>query len=123
VGPGANLYQAEFSYESLTNAVLIGANLRGADLDNTALAGATLTGVTSGGISGEPASLPTNWYLVFGYLAGPGADLAGADFTRANLNGIDLTGAVLTGVTWNDTICPDGTNSDSDGGTCVNNLA
>jgi len=25
-------------------------------------------------------------------------------------------------VIWNDTICPDGTNSDDNGGTCVGNL-
>jgi uncharacterized protein YjbI with pentapeptide repeats len=122
VGPGANLYQAELSYESLTNADLTRANLLDAHLDGVTLAGATLTGVTSGGISGIPASLPTSWYLVFGYLVGPGANLTNANFTRANLDGIDLTGAILTGVTWNDTICPDGTNSDNDGGTCLSNL-
>ena len=26
------------------------------------------------------------------------------------------------GVTWSNTICPDGSNSDNDEGTCVNNL-
>lgn len=36
--------------------------------------------------------------------------------------GANLDGATLVGVTWNDTTCPDGTNSDNDGGTCVNNL-
>jgi hypothetical protein len=31
-------------------------------------------------------------------------------------------GASYTGATWSDDPCPDGTNSDSDGGTCINNL-
>ena len=31
-------------------------------------------------------------------------------------------GAVLTGVTWDNTTCPDGTNSDVNGGTCEGHL-
>lgn len=42
-----------------------------------------------------------------------GADLAGADLTDANLRGADLRGANLEDVTWKNTICPDGTNSDT----------
>jgi len=62
----------------------------------------------------------------------PGIDLADCTFTGANLTGVNLTGAdlsganlsyaVLTGVSWSNTTCPDGTNSDSDGHTCANNL-
>lgn len=37
------------------------------------------------------------------------ADLGGAD-------GLDLAG--ITGVTWSNTLCPDYTNSDDNGGTC-----
>ena len=36
--------------------------------------------MTSGGIVGAPAALPADWALVAGYLVGPGADLAGADY-------------------------------------------
>ena len=36
--------------------------------------------------------------------------------------GANLTGADLTGVHWYDTTCPDGTNSDNNGNTCVSNL-
>ena len=35
---------------------------------------------------------------------------------------MDLSGADLTGVYWYDTTCPDGTNSNSNGNTCANNL-
>jgi uncharacterized protein YjbI with pentapeptide repeats len=63
-----------------------------------------------------------------------GADLTGADLLDANLTNADLTEANLTsanlqytqvsGATtlntgWHSTTCPDGTNSDYDGNTCV----
>jgi hypothetical protein len=46
----------------------------------------------------------------------------------ANLSNADLTGADvvqnghMVGVTWNNTTCPDGTNSDDNSNTCGNNL-
>jgi len=33
-----------------------------------------------------------------------------------------LTGANVNGVTWSATTCPDGTNSDADGGSCAGHL-
>jgi hypothetical protein len=57
-----------------------------------------------------------------------GADLVGANFNKANLVGADLAGATVTAttnfnkVTWSDTTCPDGTNSNADGGTCIGHL-
>jgi len=42
------------------------------------------------------------------------------NFTNANLQNSQWNGnATVTGVTWSNTTCPDGTNSDSDGNTCV----
>jgi len=161
VGPyanltGANLSGADLSsldlYKVILNdADLSGANLtdatvKGSHLQGTVLADATLTGVISGGkITGTPASLPPDWTLVgtsIRYLAGPAADLANADLyganvantdltdanlsdanlSFANLTGANLAGANLSGVIWSDTTCPDGTNSNNDGDTCVNNL-
>jgi hypothetical protein len=59
-------------------------------------------------------------------------DLTGADLTGANLLDADLAGAVLEDVTWSNTTCPDGTNSDSratkdaagalTGGTCEGHM-
>jgi uncharacterized protein YjbI with pentapeptide repeats len=56
-------------------------------------------------------------------------DLRGANLTGADLTGADLAylntsygPADLTSVTWSNTTCPDGTNSDNNGNTCVNNL-
>jgi uncharacterized protein YjbI with pentapeptide repeats len=58
------------------------------------------------------------------------ASFVGADLRYARLNGVDFTNADLTGATWRratglasatflNTTCPDGTNSDVNGGTCV----
>jgi uncharacterized protein YjbI with pentapeptide repeats len=42
--------------------------------------------------------------------------------TGANLSGANLNSATLTGVKWNNTTCPDGTNSNADAGTCIGHL-
>ncbi|MDB4865360.1 pentapeptide repeat-containing protein [Euryarchaeota archaeon] len=71
----------------------------GADLSNADLFGANLNG----------ADLS---YAVLNY----------ADLSYTDLSNADLSGADLTGVYWNNTTCPDGTNSDDNGNTCENNL-
>lgn len=43
------------------------------------------------------------------------ADLTGANLTNANLDGADLQGATIDHVVWQNTVCPDGTNSDAVG--------
>ena len=43
-------------------------------------------------------------------------------FRHSDLTGANLTGVSLDDVTWIDTICPDGTNSDNNGNSCENNL-
>lgn len=52
------------------------------------------------------------------------AELSEADLTAASLIGADLSGATTvgadsTGTVWSETTCPDGTNSDLHGYTCV----
>ena len=138
VGPGANLTNAVLTSANLTNADMANANLTNANLNGANVTGATLsnaalTGVQSGGVTGTPAALPTNWQLVDGYLVGPGAnltnavltganlanaDLANANLTGANLENANVGGANFTSAVWANTTCPDGTNSNSDGGTC-----
>ena len=51
------------------------------------------------------------------------ADLKGADLTNATLTGSNFFSANLSEVYWNNTICPDGQNSDDNGFTCENNLS
>ena len=50
------------------------------------------------------------------------ATLTNADFTNTDLAGANMDLAFLMGATWANTTCPDGTNSNDDGDTCVNNL-
>ena len=88
---------------------LSNANLIGADLTNAYLFGANLFGANLLGADLSGADLRN-------------ADLTNAYLDYANLTGADLTGADLTGVFWFSTTCPDGTNSDDNGNTCVNNL-
>jgi uncharacterized protein YjbI with pentapeptide repeats len=93
---------------------LAGCNLSGFDLSYTILSGADLEGANlmNANLSGDVLS---------------GADLQGANLMGANLSGADLSGANLKGanlneVAWSNTTCPDGTNSNNDGGTCVGHL-
>ncbi len=51
-----------------------------------------------------------------------GCDLNLANLSGAILGGANLSGAELGAVIWNNTICPDGTNGDDNGGTCVGHL-
>jgi hypothetical protein len=93
---------------------LAGTDLSGADLTGALLVGASLYGTT----------------LINAYLGGVNltdSDMNFADLRNAYLGYADLTGADtyqirLDGVTWDNTICPDGTNSDDNGNTCENNL-
>ena len=102
VGPGASLSNANLTGADLTDADLRGADLTdarmtSATLTSADLSGATLTGLISGGITGTPDSLPTNWSAMGGYLIGPAADLEQADLINLDLSGLTLTGADLTG--------------------------
>ncbi len=92
---GVNLNGSSLSGTNLSNANLDDAILIGVNLNATQLSGASLTGEQSSGISGTPASLPTGWTTMGGFLIGPGADLHGADMHGLNLAGLDLSGANL----------------------------
>ena len=93
---------------------LAGTDLSGADLTGALLVGASLYGTV----------------LTHAYLGGVNltdTDMRYADLRDAYLGYADLTGADtyqirLDRVTWDNTICPDGTNSNDNGNTCVNNL-
>lgn len=119
----ADLSDAKLGGANLSNANLNGANLSTFYLENVTLTGANLSGtqfayngdlsgVVSGRITGTPASLPYypngQYVLGGGYLAGPGAYLAGADLAGVNLSGAylvqnaDLAGANLTGANLSD---------------------
>jgi streptogramin lyase len=117
---GCNLKGLNLQNIILNGADLSGDNLLGAQLENARLIGADLQGANL-----NDAQLQGYAFLDGANLEGAnlhGADLSGADLSRADLTGANLHDATLTGAKWSNTTCPDGTNSDNDGGTCANNL-
>jgi uncharacterized protein YjbI with pentapeptide repeats len=126
--------ETDFTRVRLNNANLGEANLSSSIMRNT-----DLSGITASLVNFRNCDLFAA-LLIDANLAGAvltDADASQANFTRANLSGANLTnldltnanmrsarteGAVLTGITWSNTTCPDGTNSDFNGGTCAGNL-
>jgi uncharacterized protein YjbI with pentapeptide repeats/DNA-binding CsgD family transcriptional regulator len=103
-------------------------DFRGCRLDGAALDGLPMNSSSFEGVSARGASLRSSMASsVFRSADLAGADLSnaviqGSDFTGANLLGADLTDAISRGATWKNTTCPDGTNSDANGGTCIGTL-
>jgi|GEM_PF-2005038 len=97
--PGCSFYDLSVVEKDFSGAYLAGAFIYNTDLIRTNLSGADLSGA--------------NFY---------NATLTETNFTNANLTGAYFTNTVLTDCIWDSTICPDGTNSDANDGTCLNNL-
>jgi hypothetical protein len=109
------------NFTDCPTATLTGANLTGADLSFADLAGAQLNLATLTGANLTDADLSfadlTDAQLLGANLTD--AFLGQAQLAVANLTGANLTGADFTLATWGNTTCPDGSNSDNDGFTCV----
>lgn len=91
--------------KDLTGAWLAGSDIDGADFEGTILKNASLKAVTAMG---------ANFV---------GSDLSGVNFEDAGLYGATgLTTTNLVGASWSNTLCPDGTNSDNNGDTCIGHL-
>jgi uncharacterized protein YjbI with pentapeptide repeats len=105
-------------------------DFRGCTLDGARLPQITMFDSSFAGVSAVGADFA---YSGFGTADMTGADLTGADLVRAQLQGTDFTDAILLGADltnaitrgarWSNTICPDGTNSDANGGTCVGTVS
>jgi len=124
---GLNLSDSEMGYADLKGADLKGADLLSAQLGLADLSHADLRDANV--ISNLGAANLTDANLTG---ARVDALLLDTNLTGANLTDADMTGselyfdnhqdkAILTDVVWSNTTCPDGTNSNSDGGTCDNN--
>ena len=99
---------------NLSGCYLPGANLAGASATMVNLTGAYLDHANLSGANLTQASLQRSWLV--------NANLSSAKLNFANLSGSKTTGATFTGASWVQTTCPDGTNSNNDGGTCVGHL-
>lgn len=103
--PGVDWHECDLTGAALSDVNLQGANLHGSNLFGASMRRANLSYVTL-----SAARLYD-------------ADLTGADLTGANLAAATgLTFADLSDAVWSNTTCPDGTNSDSNGGTCIGHL-
>jgi hypothetical protein len=95
----------------LSDATLTGADLTRADLTRADLTRADLSGVDLSSANLSGANLSGAWLF--------DAYMTGTDLSGANLTGATGVPHVMAAVTWNDTTCPDGTNSDAHANTCV----
>jgi Pentapeptide repeats (8 copies)/Fibronectin type III domain len=128
--PGANLEYCNLRYAELDGLDLAGADFTGARLTYSTFDGADLVSAEFGGdnltqVTFDHADMQevdlSGTYLYASSLQY--ADLTDASFDSASVIADDFTGANFTGVdlpyNWVSDTCPDGTNTDNDGGTRV----
>ena len=94
VAEGLQLPQANLTATDFSSAILTGSNLTEADAAGAKFPSADMTNVQA---------CETN-------------------FTNADLLNATTTGAIFDDAFWNNTTCPDGTNSNDNGNTCVGHL-
>ena len=144
-GPETTLAEASLVRADLHGAVLSASDFRSADLSGADMGGVQLEDTRFADVDLAAADLSGAWFFFTDAARADfsRADLTAADLThsmfvdatfdRADVDGADFTGSNLTGasfgrtvglgtVTWADTTCPDGTNSDDTGGTCIGHL-
>jgi Pentapeptide repeats (8 copies)/Collagen triple helix repeat (20 copies) len=95
----ADLQGALFNGARMSGVYIEHSNLEDANLSGVLLPNATISGTDFSGANLFQADLQD-------------ATVVGANFTNANLTGAFDTGATLLSITWDNTTCPDGTNSD-----------
>ncbi len=109
--PGANFSGANFTNATFEGG-LDGAGVSATDFTDANFQNANFTGTIFKPYPGAPNfGPPWNQFK--------GGDFSGAQFVDANLNGVMFTGSSFVSAIWDNTVCPDGSNSDSHGNTCV----
>lgn len=104
----AGITRSEFQNADISGVIFKGAVLSHINFMNTNLTGADFT---------DAGNYP-GWN--FAGVDFENANLTNANFTNTNLQGArNLSTANTSGAIWNNTKCPDGTNSNENGNTCV----
>lgn len=111
---GSNLTSAIANSSTFTGDDFIYATMPGANFSHSSLTSAVMDSVDAAGANFTSANL-TDAVVA-------NVNFTSANFTNANLTGVDAANATFTSATFSNTTCPDGTNSNSDGDTCVGNL-
>ena len=113
----ANLSWADMDGAGAGFAPFVGANLSNVSWRNGSGVGATFDGADLHRIDFRGTDLRASSFVDADLRY---AQLAGVDFTNADLSGANLRRSSGFGsATFSNTTCPDGTNSDANGGTCV----
>lgn len=108
----------DLSYATIINSIASGSDLsgtlfKGAHMENVDFSNANLAGVDF-----SDANYPV-WGGIGIQADFTNANLQNVNFTNTNLqNSLNMGSADTTGAIWSNTICPDGTNSNSNGNTC-----
>jgi len=132
----ANLNGVTFASSNTSHADFSDATLDGATFDDQAIlaydniTGVDLRNIQPGGAMNINQSNLTNVNFrnfrfnnfTLASNTNTGADYTDADFVGSNLYADDLSDATMTGTTWSNTICPDLTNSNDHGATCIGHL-
>lgn len=122
----ANLSGLDFTTAQFNNsAYIIVSDLSSADFSGMDFEGIGFSesNLTSADFSSTNFIGNIDYYAVFS-----GSNLSSVNFTNVQfkdtrfINGTDLSTATLTGATWDNVTCPDGTNSDNNGNTCIGHL-
>ena len=100
----------DFSDSDLNSSVFFEADVQSAIFVNSNLSDSDFSGAQAANADFTGATLADSIIV--------GADFSGADFTNANLTDAFVFDTALADAVWNNTICPDGTNSDANNGTC-----
>ena len=101
------ILSVNFNNDNLTNADISNASAAGSSFDHTNLTNANFSNTDMSQVSMQNATIQNT-------------NFSNVNFTNAFLQGsTGFSSANVNGATWSNTTCPDGTNSDNNGHTCV----
>lgn len=109
---GVILDRANLIFMQITQVNLANAKIRNADASNSVINNTNLSG----------ADLSNSNFTSGAFV---GSDFTNTNLTNANLTNTqmneatNMSSANISGVIWSNTTCPDGTNSDNNGSTCI----
>ena len=126
-----NYSRANFSGDNAPGIDFDATNWTGALMNDVQMQSSSFVGATFAHVTADNANFNA---ANFDHVDFAGANLSGSVFANATMHGDNFVGAnlhgaksmsaaALTGSLWRDTLCPDGTNSNHDGGTCLHDLS